>query len=174
MILKTKEIKPIAEDPKALGMDNTVDRADSGNEIGRAKPQIDSQVKLSKSKHKIRSSLARSQLLAEPSSGYNFQTSKARLLFAELRQMFIETPILYYFDSKCHIWFETEALRSAIGEVLKMVKSKLQSGSSGTFLGTLGSFSLDIDLFVVLSTFFISIIVLGTFFFSISCGMLIF
>lgn len=33
----------------------------------------------------------------------SFLTPEARLAFTKLRQVFIKVPILYYFDSECHI-----------------------------------------------------------------------
>ena len=39
--------------------------------------------------------LAKSKLLVEPSFRLDFLISKARLIFAMLKQVFIETPVLY-------------------------------------------------------------------------------
>lgn len=41
-------------------------------------------------------------------SGTRFFTFKARLAFAKLRHFFSTALILYYFDSECHIWVETD------------------------------------------------------------------
>lgn len=35
--------------------------------------------------------------------GTEFFTPRAKLVFAELRQVFISAPILYHFDPECHI-----------------------------------------------------------------------
>ena len=47
-----------------------------------------------------------------------FLTPKARLVFNQLRQAFIEAPILHHFDPKSHIWIETDVSSYAIGGVL--------------------------------------------------------
>ena len=47
-----------------------------------------------------------------------FLTSRARMAFTKLRQAFIKAPILYHFDSKCHIWVETDMSSYAIDWVL--------------------------------------------------------
>ena len=47
-----------------------------------------------------------------------FFTPKARLTFTQLRQVFVEAPILYYFDLESHIWIKTDALNYAISNVL--------------------------------------------------------
>ena len=47
-----------------------------------------------------------------------FLTPKAKLAFIKLRQVFVRAPILYHFDSKHHIWVETDVSGYAISEVL--------------------------------------------------------
>lgn len=43
------------------------------------------------------------KLILKPSSKVDFLTLRASLVFAELKQAFIETPILYHFNLKYHI-----------------------------------------------------------------------
>lgn len=47
----------------------------------------------------------------------------AKLTFAELRQAFSLSPILHYFDLKCHIWRETDVLDYIPGEILNQPSS---------------------------------------------------
>ena len=47
-----------------------------------------------------------------------FLTPEARLAFTQLKQAFVEAPILYHFDPKSHIRIETDASSFAIGGVL--------------------------------------------------------
>ena len=53
--------------------------------------------------------------------GPKFLTSDARTAFNRLRLAFTEARILHHFDSKCHIWIETDALGSTIGRVLSQL-----------------------------------------------------
>ena len=43
------------------------------------------------------------------------------MAFTKLRQVFVKTPILYYFDLKYHIWVKTDALGYTIGGVLSQL-----------------------------------------------------
>ena len=47
-----------------------------------------------------------------------FLTPKTKLAFTQLRQAFVEAPILYHFDPKRHIRIETDASSYAIGGLL--------------------------------------------------------
>ena len=47
-----------------------------------------------------------------------FFTPKARLAFTQLRQIFVEAPILYHFDPKCHIRIEINTSSYAIDGIL--------------------------------------------------------
>ena len=49
---------------------------------------------------------------------HSFLTSNARRAFTQLRQTFTKAPILQHFDSKRHIWIETDVSGCAIGDVL--------------------------------------------------------
>lgn len=54
--------------------------------------------------------LAKFKLLVELSPQSGFLTLKARLAFAKLRQAFIKALIFHYFDLKCHICVQINAL----------------------------------------------------------------
>lgn len=64
--------------------------------------------------------MATSKLLAESSFLTGFITFKARLVFAQLRQVFIKVPILYHFDLEYYIGIETDASDYTISEVLSL------------------------------------------------------
>ena len=51
-------------------------------------------------------------------AGTSFLTPKARLAFTQLRQVFVEAPILHHFYPESHIQIETNASGYAIGGVL--------------------------------------------------------
>ena len=51
----------------------------------------------------------------------NFLTSNAKKAFNYLQLAFIKALILQHFDSKSHIWIETDILGYAIGEVLNQL-----------------------------------------------------
>ena len=53
-----------------------------------------------------------------------FFTPKARLTFTQWRQVFVKTPILYYFNLKSYIRIEIDALNYAIGSILSQLTSK--------------------------------------------------
>ena len=57
-------------------------------------------------------------------TGTGFFTPKARLAFTQLRQAFVEAPILHHFDPKSHIRIETDASGYAIGGVLSQLSSR--------------------------------------------------
>lgn len=65
--------------------------------------------------------LAKIKLLAESSSKAGFFTPRVKLVFVKFRQLFIKTPILYHFDLKCHIWFETDVSNYDIDKVLSQL-----------------------------------------------------
>ena len=52
-----------------------------------------------------------------------FLTFGTREAFNQLRQVFTKAPILWHFDSECHIWIETDASCYAIGRVLSQLTS---------------------------------------------------
>ena len=51
-------------------------------------------------------------------AGSGFFTPKARLVFTQLRQKFVEASIFYHFDLECHIWIEFDTFGYAIGRIL--------------------------------------------------------
>ena len=51
----------------------------------------------------------------------NFFTSRAKLLFIKLRQIFLETLILHHFNPKDHIWIETDISVYAISGVFSQL-----------------------------------------------------
>ena len=46
-----------------------------------------------------------------------FFIPKARLAFTQLKQAFVEAPILHHFNPESHFWIETDASNYAIGGV---------------------------------------------------------
>ena len=54
-----------------------------------------------------------------------FLTPKARLALIQLRQTFIESQILHYFDPKSHIPIETDTSGYAIGGVLSQLSFEI-------------------------------------------------
>ena len=57
-------------------------------------------------------------------AGTGFLTPEARLAFTQLRQAFVEAPILHHFDPESHIRIETDASGYAIGGVLSQLSSR--------------------------------------------------
>ena len=55
-----------------------------------------------------------------------FLTPKARLMFIQLRQEFVKTPILYYLDPKSHIQIKTDLLDYAICSILSQLSSEIK------------------------------------------------
>lgn len=55
--------------------------------------------------------------------GTDFLIFKAKTAFLHLQTSFTEILILHYFDSKSHIWIETDTLRYAISEILNQLTS---------------------------------------------------
>ena len=47
----------------------------------------------------------------------SFLTFGTKMVFTKLRQAFVKTPILHYFDLKCHIQIKTDASGYAISGV---------------------------------------------------------
>ncbi len=50
-----------------------------------------------------------------------FFTSKARYAFTKLRQPFVKTLILNYFDLECHIYIERNVSGYAIGGIFSQL-----------------------------------------------------
>lgn len=67
----------------------------------------------------------KSKNLIQPKEGKaGFLTYRARLAFTILRLAFIKAFSLYYFDSECYIWIETDISDNAIGRVLSQLITK--------------------------------------------------
>lgn len=54
----------------------------------------------------------------------SFLISESKLVFTQLRQVFIKVPILYYFDPECHIKIETNVSGYTIGGVLSQLSAE--------------------------------------------------
>ena len=50
-----------------------------------------------------------------------FFTSRAKIVFPKLRQVFVKVPIFYHFDLEHYIWVETNVSGYAIVEVLSQL-----------------------------------------------------
>lgn len=61
----------------------------------------------------------------------SFFTPSAWLAFIQLRQVFIKSPILYYFDPECHIRFVTDTSDFVTSGVLSQL---ITDGSSQCYL----------------------------------------
>lgn len=85
-------MKLLIRDLVAISENNTINGVGGNSKIGKLKSQANFQDKLAKSK-----------LLVEPSSRVGFLILRARLVFAKLRQIFINASIHHYFDPKCCI-----------------------------------------------------------------------
>lgn len=116
--MRTTKINCIIKDPRLVNKVKIVDVICDSSKIDRAKRPISFQIKLSKSKNWIRLCLAKFQLLAELNFGPDFVASAARLVFAELRQLFIEISIFHSFDSKFNIQFKIYTSRYVIHTIL--------------------------------------------------------
>lgn len=62
------------KDLKSINKNSTIDKVDDDRKIGRANSQMDFQAKLSKSKNKMRSFSAKSQLMIEQNFVLSFLT----------------------------------------------------------------------------------------------------
>ena len=60
-------------------------------------------------------------------AGTGFFTPKARLAFTQLRQAFVEAPILHHFDLKSYIRIEIDISGYVIGGILSQLSSKTRS-----------------------------------------------
>lgn len=86
-MLRIKEVEPVIGDLGSISENNIVDGVSDSNKVDIIKLWVNFWVKLSKFK-----------LLVKTSFGPGFLISKARLIFAKLRQAFIKVPIFYYFN----------------------------------------------------------------------------
>lgn len=92
----------IASELISISEDNIIKRVDGGNMTNETSIVSKANTRFSKSRTRF----------------FIFRT---RLAFIELRQAFIKAPILYYFDSKCHICIKTNTLNYTISGVLNQL-----------------------------------------------------
>ena len=59
--------------------------------------------------------------MATNADAIEYPIPKARVAFTQLRQAFIEAPILQHFDPEYHIWIETNASGYAINGILSQL-----------------------------------------------------
>lgn len=117
-MLGTVIVETSIKDPESVGKCSTINGVSTDNKMSASKSEANSRAKLSKSKNTTRPNfLVKSKLLVESNLKPSFQTPKARLGFARLRQAFIKAAILYHFDLKCHIWVETNASGYVISKI---------------------------------------------------------
>ena len=81
------------------------------------------QAKMTKSKILVKSKNHDFLKSRTEEAGTGFLTPEARLAFTQLRQAFVEAPILHHFDPESHIRIETDASGYAIGGVLSQLSS---------------------------------------------------
>ena len=81
------------------------------DEVGKKVRKMSKSKNLSKSQKTIR---------------LDFLTPGAKLAFTELRQAFLQAPILHHFDPECHIRIETDVSGYAIGGVFIQLTSEGQ------------------------------------------------
>ncbi len=79
--------------------------------------------KTAKSKKWIRAEKIETSRAKNLGQSSSFLTTDTRRAFTELRQAFVEAPILNYFDQECHIGIETDASGYAIGGILSQLTS---------------------------------------------------
>lgn len=84
-----------------------IDRIIGKSKVDKAKSQVKSQAKLSKSK-----------LLIELGFRPGFLTHGARLAFTKSKQIFTKVPIFYHYDPKCHISVKIDIFEYTIYRVL--------------------------------------------------------
>ena len=102
--------------------DSIVGDGETTNQLNSTKRK--NQVKTIKSKILIKSKNHDISLNSRnKKAGTGFFIPKARLAFTQLRQAFVEAPIVYHFDLKSYIWIETDASGYAIGGVLRQLFS---------------------------------------------------
>ena len=135
-VLVADEVLAADEVDGVEGGDESIEKCGKLSKTGKlSKSQKLSKSRKSKSKKtfksqnlaKSRKKLSKSENLTNfdtTEDGPKFLTPNARIAFKHLRLAFIEAPILWHFDSKCHIWIEIDASGYAIGSVLSQLASK--------------------------------------------------
>lgn len=90
----------------------------------------------------IKIRMAKSRDLVKTGAG--FFIPGTRLMFIELRQVFIKAYILHVFDLKCHIWVKTDILEYVIGNLESSDFRQLQLIAFGGFLFSKNDFDRDL------------------------------
>ena len=129
-MLKTTGNTESAANPKEIeggvGGNSVVGNVVGGNKatnpIKRKNP-----VKTTKSKILIKSKNHDFPKSRPEKAGTGFLTSKTRLAFTQLRQAFVEAPILYYFNPETHIRIETDVSGYTIGSILSQLSFETKS-----------------------------------------------
>lgn len=104
----------------SINKSNIVNEVDSNSIVIEVKVGV--KTAKSKSKNSVKPFLAKSKLFAE-NSELCFLTFKARLVFTKLRQAFIKASILHHFNSKYHIYIETNISNYTINRILSYLTS---------------------------------------------------
>ena len=99
--------------------DPVVDENTTIDSIGNSKVDtVRVDAKMANSKSQVKSKGKNLTKAIAQGSGSCFITHGAKQVFTKLRQAFIEILILYYLDSNCHIYIETNYSSYTIGGVL--------------------------------------------------------
>ena len=112
-VANLKETKSKADGNNVVG-NSMVDGSEATNQANSTKRK--NQAKTTKSKILVKSKnhdFPPNSRNKEAETG--FLTPKARLVFTQLRQVFIKASILHYFNTKYYIRIEIKAFRYAIG-----------------------------------------------------------
>ena len=115
--LSENSLNKMVEDDEVVDGSNN-----SGQNLAESKKSKNYQISAKSRKailNKIKISVNSTMAATADATGY--LTPKARGAFTQLRQAFIEAPILWYFDPECHIRIETDASGYAITRVLSQL-----------------------------------------------------
>ena len=107
---------PLTSILKTTGLSNLAPRELKANKVVRSSGKANDR-NLSKSKN-LKNAKSRIQTCIGATREPIFLTLGTREIFNQLRQAFIEAPILQHFDLEYYIQIETNALGYTIGEVL--------------------------------------------------------
>lgn len=95
MILRNIEVEPSVKDLVPIVENSIINKVGINSEIGKAKSQVNSQAKITKSKFYAKSSKS------------GFFILGTRLVFAELEQAFMKVIIVHLFDLNYYIYIKT-------------------------------------------------------------------
>ena len=119
----TKSVANPKETKGKVGGNSIVgDMVSSGEAINSIKRK--NQAKTTKSKILVRSKNHDFPKSRTEEARTGFLTPKARLKFIQLRQKFVEAPILYHFDLESHIRIETDVSGYTIGSIISQLFSR--------------------------------------------------